>query len=197
MPSGVAIDYKYDGIDRLLEMKSTDGSIFYQYGYENGPDPVEVLDLVQNTALTRKYNSFGQLLEETNPYGLTSKWKYDDNARCIDHILPDGSSISYSYFGGHLVGVSRYSSSGNCLYTHSYRDFDQNGHVLDEDLIYNIGFQRTIHDLLERPSYQKSPWFSQSISYGPSNLVEKISSSLTGDKKIFLRCSKSIDSRRR
>ncbi len=38
------------------------------------------------------------------------------------------------------------------------------------------------HDLLERPASQNSPWFNQSISYGPSGLVTETHNSLTQDK---------------
>ena len=182
LPSGVSIDYIYDGIDRLLEMKSSDGTVHYQYMYESGPEPVEVADLVRHTLLKRQYNSFGQLLREINPCGLTSAWQYDDYGRCTTFILPDLSSIAYSYGKGHLTEVSRLSSQETALYTHRYRDFDPNGHVIEEEFIHNIGDQHTTHDLLERPASQNSLWLNQSVSYGPSNLVMQIHNSLLGNK---------------
>jgi YD repeat-containing protein len=183
LPSGVTIDSLYDGIDRIIETKSSDGTIHYQYSYANGsPDPAEVVDLVQHTLLQREYNAFGQISKETNPYGLTFSWQYDHHGRCTAYTLPDLSSIAYLYKGGHLTEVSRFSPRRELLYTHRYRDFDPNGHVMQEDLIHNIGNLNTTHDLMERPIRQHSPWLNQTISYGPSNLVTKIHNSLFGDK---------------
>lgn len=182
LPSGVTFNYAYDGIDRLIEMKSSDQTVHYQYVYEMGPDPVEVVDLAQNTLLKRQYNSFGELISETSPYGLTSKWEYDDHGRCISHELPNHSGTAYSYEGGHLIGVSRFSPQGNILYTHQYRNFDQNGHVIEETLIQNAGTIYTKYDIMERPFRQGSPWIKHSTSYSPSNLVTQTSNSLTGDK---------------
>jgi RHS repeat-associated protein len=182
LPSGVSIAYLYDGLGRTLEMKSSDGSIHYQYTYEYGPEPIEIADLTQRTLLKRSYNTFGDLTSETNPYGFTSKWDYDEHGRCITLLLPDRSSITYAYYAGHLVEISRLSSQGDLLYTHTYRDFDPNGHVIEEDLIQEIGTLLTTHDLLERPHCQTSDFLEQSTSYGPSGLVTTTKNSLLGDK---------------
>ena len=183
LPSGVTIESVYDGIDRLMETKSSDGTIHYQYVYTSGcPDPVEIADLVYHTLLQREYNAFGQIVKETNPYGLTFTWQYDHHGRCTRYTLPDLSSITYFYRGGHLTEVSRLSSRGDCLYSHRYLDFDPNGHVMQEGLIHNISALNTNRDLLERPSHQYSPWLNQTISYGPSNLVTQTKSSLFGEK---------------
>ena len=182
LPSGVTIDFTYDGIDRLLEMKSSDGTIHYQYTYKSGPETIEIADLIHHTLLKREYDFFGQLLQETNSYDLTSTWQYDHYGRCTVYTLPDLSSIVYFYQGGHLIELSRLSSNGTSLYIHHYRDFDPNGHVIEEEFIHNIGTQHTTHDLLERPSHQSSLWLSQTVSYGPSSLVTEIHNSLVGDK---------------
>ncbi len=171
LPSGVAIESIYDGIDRLLEMKSSDGTIHYRYAYASSPEPIEVADLIHNTLLQRECDAFGQILKEKNPYGLTFTWQYDHHGRCIAYTLPDLSSIAYHYKGGHLTEVSRLSSTGSRLYTHRYSDFDLNGHVMKEEFIHQIGILNTVHDLLERPIHQRSSWLDQTISYGPSSLV--------------------------
>ncbi len=183
LASGVTIDSFYDGIDRLLEMKSSDGTIHYKYAYDTGSsDPKEITDLIHHTSLFREYDSFGRLIKEINPYGLTFTWQYDENGRCTLYTLPDSSSIAYSYKAGHLHEVSRFSPQEECLYTHRYLDFDPNGHVLEEQLIHNIGTQHTHHDLLERPHHQHSPWLNQTIAYDPSSQVRQTKSSLFGEK---------------
>jgi RHS repeat-associated protein len=181
-PNGVAVDSIYDGLDRLLEMKSSDGTIHYQYSYTSGPEPIEIIDLIHRSRIKREYNAFGQLLEETNSYGFNSTWEYDLYGRCIAYTLPDLSSIAYTYQGGHLLEISRLSSAGNLLYAHRYLDFDLNGHAIQEEFIHNTGSLHTAYDLLERPSSQTSSWLTQSISYGPSGLVVQTQNSLLGDK---------------
>jgi RHS repeat-associated protein len=182
LPSGVAIDSIYDGIDRLMETKSSDGTVHYHYVYAEGPQPIEIADLIHHTLLQREYNVFGQIVKEINPYGLTFTWQYDHHGRCAAYTLPDLSSIAYLYKGGHLTEVSRLSSSGNPLYSHRYFDFDPNGHVMQEGLIHNMGTLHTTRDLLERLKAQHSPWLHQMISYGPSSLVTQTKNSLLGDK---------------
>lgn len=182
LPSGVIFNYSYDGIDRLLDMSSSDQRIHYRYYYETGLEPTEIEDLVQNNLLKREYNAFGELISETSPYGFTSTWQYDDHGRCTFHQLPDHSGISYSYQGGHLREVSRISSQGYALYTHHYCNFDPSGHVSEEKLIQNAGTQYTKYDIMDRPIRQGSPWIKHSTAYNPSSLVSQISNSLFGDK---------------
>ncbi len=183
LPSGISLFYSYDGLDRLLELKSSNEEIHYQYFYGENRNPIEIHDLIQKTKLLRTYNSFGELIEETNPLGFTYRWEYDLLGRCTLFALPDMSSIRYSYTGAHLTSVSRYSSQDDFFYTHEYSAFDPNGHVVKENLIYNIATTQTAHDLLERPIYQECSYMTNKIAYGPSGLVLEVQSSLLGNKR--------------
>lgn len=182
LPSGVRLHYTYDSADRLEELTSSDGKIRYQYSYEIGLDPVQISDLVQGTSLTRRYNLFGQVISETNGRGLSSEWGYDSIGRCILFTLPDGSSVAYPTKGVHISAVQRKDPRGNLLYEHSYNKFDCNGHVSEEDRIFNLGKVQTTHDLLERPSSQTCSQMEHSIGYGPSGLVSETYNSLFGEK---------------
>lgn len=182
LPSGVRLDYTYDSADRLKELTSSDRKIHYQYSYETGPDPVQITDLAQGASLTRRYNLFGQVISETNSRGLSSEWDYDLIGRCILFTLPDGSSIAYPTKGIHIDAVQRKDPRGNLLYEHSYSKFDCNGHVAEEDRIFNLGKVQTTHDLLERPSSQTCSHMELSIAYGPSGLVSETYNSLFGEK---------------
>ncbi len=182
LPSGIRLHYTYDGADRLEELTSSDGKIHYQYSYETGLDPVQISDLAQGTALTRQYNLFGQVISETNGRGLSSRWDYDSIGRCIVFTLPDGSSVAYPTKGVHISAVQRKDPRGTLLYEHSYRKFDCNGHVDEEDRIFNLGKVQTTHDLLERPSSQICSQMEHSIAYGPSGLVSETYNSLFGEK---------------
>ncbi len=178
LPSGISFFHIYDGLDRITELKSSDGKIHYQYVYAHGEDPTEIYDLVQNIELYRTYNLWGELVEEKNSFGHSYKWNYDTVGRCVSFTLPDDSKIHYEYSGLHLVKVGR---SG---YEHRYTEFDPNGHICKESLIGNLGVIETAHDLLERPFLQTTPWGSHSVSYGLSHLVTAVRSAFTGDKQV-------------
>ncbi len=178
LPSGITLYYSYDGIDRLTLLKSSDSTVHYQYSYGKGPDSIEIADRISNTRLKRTYNLFGELIQEINPLNLSYSWAYDDHGRCTQFNLPDSSSITYDYTGAHLTSVQREDEWGRTLYTHEYLDFDPNGHVQEESLIFNLGTIHTQRDLLERVSTQETPWFDQKIAYGPSQLVTQIDNSL-------------------
>jgi RHS repeat-associated protein len=182
LPSGVRISSVYDGIGRLLEEYSSDGTMNNQYIYANSPDPIQIIDHVQKTMIKRSYNRFGDLIKEVNMNDFQMRWQYDSIGRCISMILPDASSIDYAYLGAHLRAVQRKSTYGHLLYEHQYNQFDPNGHVAEEQLIFGLGSIVTTHDLLERPSNQCSSWLEHSIGYGPSGLVTATYNSLFGKK---------------
>jgi RHS repeat-associated protein len=183
LPSGIEICSVHDGIGRLLQQYSSDGAIRAEYVYGSGPDPLSIIDHVQGTTLRRTYNLFGEILSETCSNGYPMQWSYDSNGRCISVKLPDGSAIDYPYAGAHLSAVQRRDTRGALLYEHQYQKFDPNGHVAEEQLIFNLGSIQTTHNLLERPLHQGSQWLEHSIAYGLSGLVSSTHNSLFGDKR--------------
>lgn len=176
LPTEIALHYKYDGLGRLLETKS-DG-IHYTYSYKKGPFATIATDHILNLTWQRTYNLFGELTLEIAPNSSISSWEYDDLGRCTRHTLPDKSSIVSNYDDLHLHTLQKLSPTGEILYTHIYTQFDENGHVCEEDLIHNLGKVYTSHDLLERPQESVTPWHKAKIDYGPSGLVKRIDNSL-------------------
>ncbi|NGX45485.1 MAG: tRNA(Glu)-specific nuclease WapA, partial [Chlamydiae bacterium] len=174
-PNGVSLKFEYDGLGRLVGQESSDRTVQTRFIYDLGPEPVELHDLVKNTLLKRSYDPFGTLIQEINACGHLSEWQYDQLGRCTVHILPDGSLIQKSYEGLHLAAVSR---NG---YSHSYSQFDRNGHVQQETFIEG-SVQTTARDLLERPWTQTTPWHHLENSYGPTSLILSCKDSLGVDK---------------
>lgn len=173
LPDYTVLAYTYDGLDRLTEQKSSDGSIHYQYHYSFGPSPTQIRDLINNTLLTRHYDPFGELLKETNPFGLTTEYHYDTHGRRTQLILPDHSTIDYTYSGAHLHTIQRKD------YKHTYTHFDPNGHIAQETLLNNHTLTTT-RDILERPTSQSSPTLIHTAAYNPSSLVTSTTNTLFG-----------------
>ncbi len=182
LPDGRVMSHSYDSLDRITEMQSSDGTIHLLYFYDAGPEPTEIRDLVQKTKLLRKYNAFGDLLEEINPLGLRYTWEYDTCGRVTKFTLPDSSEITYNYEGSHLSTVARKNAQGHSLYEHLYLDFDENGHVCEEALIYKVTGAKTKRDLLERPVSFYSLPMRLETTYGPTNLVMQTKNSFFGEK---------------
>ena len=182
LPSGITLFFHYDGADRLEKLNSSDGTVHYEYIYQQGPDPVQIIDRVQSKTLTRIYNLFGELCQETNLNGVQLSWTYDATGRCDFFTLPDGSSVRYTFAGAHMEAVQRKDAKKTLLYEHCYLSFDPNGHIAEEALVLGLGKVRTSHDLLERPENQTSAWMAHLFAYGPSGLVVKKENTLFGTK---------------
>ena len=168
---GTCIDYEYDQYDQVVSMKSSDGSIFYEYIY-NKCDLIEIKDHVLKKSLKRSYTKFGELAEEIGFSGFKTSWYYDTYGRKKQLTLVDGSSIQYSYTKNCLTEVSRY-NRGKKLYQHTYSKFDRNHHVEEESLPFNLGICVTSRDLLERPTEMICPFHKIEMEFGPTSLVTK------------------------
>ncbi|MEN9344006.1 MAG: hypothetical protein RLZZ453_793 [Chlamydiota bacterium] len=174
LPSGTTLSYTYDGLGRLLEQKSSDDTIHYRYIYDRSSHPIQIDDLINHTSLYHTYNLFDELIEEINPYGLTTTWAYDNQGRITTLTLPDSSSIHYHYTAAHLTAIERNS------YIHRYA-FDPNGHIATETIPF--GITHIERDLLERPIASLSPYLRQTATYSPAGLLTASTNSLIGNKQ--------------
>lgn len=164
------IFYTYDALDRLITRRGPDINETYTYGL--GPHPITISN--DKETIYRTYNLFGDILSEQGEYIL--KWEYDPFGRRTRFILPDHSSIVYTYEGAHLKTIAH----GN--YVHQYHAFDVNGHVIQEMPFNQEGLIETHHDVLERPISQKTPWHAHKQTYGPTGLTLTIENTLFGNK---------------
>ncbi len=174
-PSGITLYFRYDPLNRLEVLKSSDNSVHYRYSYERGPHPVTVEDLIAGTSITRRYGTSGELLSEN---GLN--WSYDPWLRPSSFELPDHSHIAYQYEGPHLVSVQRISAEGEHLYAHNYTRFDHNGHAVEEELISGLGLIEKQYDLLGRPTSQNNPWFQETLAFDALGQIRHTDNSFYG-----------------
>lgn len=135
--------------------------------------------VIRGTGFSREYDPFGNVIKEEFATGITVKTSYDDFDRPIERILPDQSSICYTYEGPFLSKIRRLNSDGNVLYTHTYEQFDLNGHVLSETGLFHCSYS---YDRAGRRIAQTNPFFSEELVYDENgNLIRKGTDSYTYD----------------
>jgi RHS repeat-associated protein len=183
-PNGVTLEYKYDCADRILELKATDNSVWYEYEY-TGVDLTKITDLILGKTLEQKYTKFHEVCEEVSFSGFKTSWYYDLYGRKKEVYLPDGSSIFYSYRGGYMNKVSRYDKNKKLLYQHEYTKFDLNHHVKEEKLPFYFGIAKTCRDFMQRPISLESPFHKVGVWFNLSNLITKKMDSIGGNKEYF------------
>ncbi len=163
-PDGTALKYTYDALNRLLELESSDLSCHYLFSYNALHQPILIEDLTQNTRTLRSYDQFSRLISETLGNGLSVHSAYDILGRKTALTLPDHSSITYTYDAAFLREISRNSPDLELLYTHRYTRFDPSGHLLEQELICNLGSQEFIIDPLGRTVGTYCPYFDATIA---------------------------------
>jgi YD repeat-containing protein len=169
---GVEIRFKHDYLGRLTERESSDGSIHDVYIYDVKSNPLEVRNLINNTATLRTFDGLGQTTSETLQNGLKTCISYNYDGSIAQVILPDESSVRYQYAAGFLKRAERYKSSGSLHYVHEITAYDQNGRILKENLPYNCGCsERTYTPNGKLKSYETRKFSETDIQYDSCNNV--------------------------
>jgi RHS repeat-associated protein len=162
-PDGTAIAYTYDALNRLQEVISSD--CHYRFTYNLLHQPTIIEDLIQNSRTLRIYDHRCRLVSETLANHLTLHSSYDSLGRKTDLCLPDKSSIAYSYDAAFLRRITRYSSTGQNLYSHEYTRFDPSSRLLEQQLIHDLGAQSFEIDPLGRTTAAFSSYFNARASF--------------------------------
>lgn len=163
-PDGVILFTSYDALDRLVERKSSDGSIYESYEYNERGQLVRVIEPNKETLL--KYDVQGRVIEEVLANGLKLGYEYDRLGRITKLIYPDQSSSLYSYMGPHLKEITRNASDP---YTHQYLSYNQLGDVTDTKLPGQCGEVVYEYDQLGRIRSIHAPhWKENDLVYDPS-----------------------------
>ncbi|MBS0584950.1 MAG: RHS repeat-associated core domain-containing protein [Verrucomicrobia bacterium] len=156
---GTSLRYQYDEELFLKEI----GTRKFQYD--------DLGRLIGGTGFSRTLDPFGNILREEWSNGLWITTNYDELNRPILRTLPDHSQIKYQYDGPLLKKVSRLSSDGNELYSHSYKDYDARGNVRIEKGLFETTYE---YDRKGRRIRQKNPYVTEELTYNRSgHLVQK------------------------
>jgi RHS repeat-associated protein len=158
-PDGTVLRYEYTEDGDLARV----GSREFQYD--------ALGRIIRGTGFSREYDLFDNVIKEELATGLIIRTFYDDFDRPVQRVLPDQSFILYEYEGPLLIKMSRLNTKGDLLYTHTYDQFDLNGHVLSETGLFNCCYR---YDRAGRRTLQTSPFFNEELAYDEAgNLIRK------------------------
>lgn len=162
---GEAIQYFYNREGRLHQIeakgsKKKELHVYNKYFYDYKGNIVSAYALEKS--VRRTYNAFNQVTKETIDDGegsYTLKYAYDRKGRLKEIVLPDLSKILYTYdavFGRQVKRISQ----GNVLYSHTYNEYDDQGRLVREERIGNLGNSEYTYD----PNGQKITSKNDSIN---------------------------------
>ncbi|WP_041419018.1 RHS repeat-associated core domain-containing protein [Simkania negevensis] len=168
-PSNLIITYSHDGLGRITSIKTSDGSCHYELSYDDMGYIKHAKNCLTNQSTIRTYDHFGNLLTETTEHGLTTQRTYDTLGRKLALTLPDHSSIHYTYDAYHLTKVTRHSSTGQPLYSHTYDAYDKSHNLLAETYPHTLGSATYQIDLLSRPIQKHNSFHIEDLhSFDPN-----------------------------
>ncbi|MCH9624974.1 MAG: hypothetical protein S4CHLAM123_01360 [Chlamydiales bacterium] len=175
LPDRTTLSYGYDPLGYLCYLTSSDGKLKHRFECNKNGQLLLAFDDVENIGIRRKIDSFGNVTQEFFPNNIEIRKGYDTFNRLIGLYIPELGSISYTYDLLFLRSVSRLSMDGQLQYTHQYENYDLDGNLLSERLIFDLGNLNHRFDLKGRQSKIHSPYFSQKCSYDEcDNLIENI-----------------------
>ncbi len=173
-PSDTVLTSTYDPLGSLSSQSSSDDTINYTYSHNRLGHLLQSVDQLNKTTLNRTYDPKGRLLTEKLPSHLSFQNDYDTQGRRIRFDLPDSSFIIYDYDPLYLRKVTRYTSSGDIAYNHTYTNYDLAENLLSQELIGNLGPLIHSYDLAGRPTSTHSLYFTHEIlQYDPVGNILK------------------------
>ncbi|MBI3900608.1 MAG: RHS repeat protein, partial [Chlamydiia bacterium] len=158
-PSGTQLHHEWDDLGRLARYFASDFD--YRYTYDSNDRILSVYDAISKKKTTRTYNALGNTTQETLGNGLKLTNTFDGQGRRIALILPDNTTIDYTYQGAYLYRVSR----NGLKYTYAERDIE--GYIIQADLPKHIGHLSIKRDGLSRWSKCDSPFYAAKYEYDP------------------------------
>ena len=108
------------------------------------------------------------------PITLFSYFTYDTDSEGRIHAidLQENGTADYIYDGNRLVQIIRKSLEGKVLYTHTYT-YNEQGYVISEDLIGNIGKIQYEADFDTSTSLINSPYHRETCQYNEKHQLVK------------------------
>ena len=174
-PDGVILFHVYDYLGRLIDLHSSDGSVHYTYEYDENGNVIKVKDRVHRMATHRIIDENNRMTSEQLGTGLKFSYQYDRRGRVKKLVLPDMSTVDYSYDAVNLRTITR-KNNGNSL-TCKYL-FNLSGRIAKIRLPNSLGSIKFTYDNCLRTKSIDSKKWSQSIpedGYDPCGNLIKVS----------------------
>ena len=165
-PDGVVLTHTYDGLNRLIDLSSSDGTIHYRYTYDLHNNPISVSDDCLNVTLQKGFDQFDHVLSEQFWAGIGVSYAYDLLGRCTNYGVNGAPSVEYGYSHGHLTDVIRTDAAGAELYRHQYTGIDLEEKVLEGIQIQNLGTVTQTFDPMSRLTSITTPYWREVIPQG-------------------------------
>ena len=161
---GTSLAHSYDNLGRLISLKSSDGTVHYNYSYDLNGNPIQVDDLINAKVTTRIFDANNCLNRETLGNDLSIGLKNDYLGRTTEVTLPDGSGIAYSFHASQLKTVTRFDVNKSDVYTHCYDSYDLSGALSTAILARTSGKLQYTYDILGRINEIACPQWKEEIS---------------------------------
>jgi len=175
LPDGTDLSYTYNPLGYRVRVDSSDGKIAHAFTYNRMGDLIEALDEKQNQKITRKIDSFGNVICEGFPHGIQIEKTYDDLNRPLSINIEGLGQVHYAYDPMYLREIKRTSAQGNVLYKHAFAEYDLNGNLTQEQLMDDLGPVNYISDLRGQTTRLACRYFSQDCEYDSTqNLISSV-----------------------
>lgn len=158
----VELNYTYDSLGRLKTLSSNDQTVSYSYEYDRHDNLVQIYDHIHHTNQKRAYDVYNRLIQEEITLGVIIKYSYDNLDRVTQMILPDASSIVYTYDACLLRKIQRFDAQQNLSYECHCEDYDMRGNLLKQ--VSPAGVTSRIYDLLGRNTGIKTSVWEENLS---------------------------------
>lgn len=135
--NGAEISFRYNPHGELIEVQSSDGTIHYEYSYDEWGNVLEIHNLLSGGLTKRKYDEEHRMILEKLENGLTIGYEYE-GTRKRGIKLSDGSSIHYCYEQGEITRIYRLDEKQRFLYDHLV-SFNSRGSIDSEEMISHLG----------------------------------------------------------
>lgn len=138
-PDGTEIHRMYDSEKNLVEYFADDGTVHYKFAYDALNRLIKIGDMITGTEAFRSYDDEDRIVSERLGNDLEISFQYDHEGRLTALLLPDGTSVSYSYEADRLKSIEKFDQQQQLLYKHEYSEFDAEGNVLSSRMVGNGG----------------------------------------------------------
>jgi len=162
-PNGVKIFYQYDGLSNC-EIQSSDNTVDYLLTYNDNGYLIRAEDRINNQTIYREVDDCGNITKEIFPNEEEIETFYDDQGRIEIIKGINIGEVQYEYVDEDLLKVKRFSSFSGRKYDHTYQ-YDQNGNILKEDLIGQLGQIIYERDLNKKEIIVRSPYSLEKCYY--------------------------------